>query len=49
MTVLERVKRIDRYAQSVQTDSGLNIPFKDIYDLELFGERKQPDYHESGC
>lgn len=28
MTVLERVKRIDQYTQSIQTVSGLNIPLK---------------------
>ncbi len=49
ITVLERVKRIDQYAQSIQTVSGLNIPIEDIYELELLGERKQPDYHESNC
>ena len=49
MTVLERVKRIDEHTQLVQTVSGLNIPIKDIYDLELLEESKQPDYHESGC
>lgn len=49
MTALERVKRIDRYAQSIQTVSGLNIPIKNIYELELLSESKQPDYHESDC
>lgn len=49
MTVLERVKKIDQHTQSVQTVSGLNIPLKDIYELELLEERKQLDYHESGC
>lgn len=36
MTVLERVKRIDKYTQLVQTVSGLNILIKDIYKLGLF-------------
>jgi len=49
VTVLERVKRIDEYTNSVQTVSGLNIPIKHIYELELLEERKQPDYHEFGC
>lgn len=40
MTVLERVKRIDEHTQSVQTVSGLNIPIKDIYELELFEESR---------
>lgn len=47
MTALERVKRIDQYAQLIQTVSGLNIPIKNIYELELLSERKLPDYHES--
>lgn len=49
MTALERVKRIDQYAHSIQTVSGLNIPIQDIYELELLGEKEQPDYHESNC
>lgn len=38
VTVLERVKRIDKHTKSVQTVSGLNIPFNDIYELQLFEE-----------
>lgn len=40
MTVLERVKRIDKHTQSVQTVSGLSIPIKDIYELELLEESR---------
>ena len=38
VTALESVKRIDEYTKSVQTVSELNIPFKDIYELQLFEE-----------
>lgn len=38
IAVLERVKRIDEYTKSVRTVSGLNIPIKHIYELELFKE-----------
>lgn len=47
VTVLERVKRIDEYTKSVQTVSGLNIPIKDIYEIELFEESSHTSYHES--
>lgn len=47
VTVLESVKRIDEYTKSVQTVSGLNIPIKHIYELELFEESGQTSYHES--
>ena len=46
-SVLERVKRIDEYAKSVQTVSGVNIPIKHIYEIELFEESGQTSYHES--
>lgn len=38
VTVLERVKRVDTHTKSVQTVSGLNIPFSGIYELQLFEE-----------
>lgn len=40
MTVWERVKRIDEHTRFVQTVSGLNIPIKDIYELELLEESR---------
>lgn len=49
VTALERVKRIDEYTKSVQTVSGLNIPFNDIYELQLFEESGLISYHESVC
>ena len=40
MTVWEIVKRIDEHTRFVQTVSGLNIPIKDIYELELLEESR---------
>lgn len=38
VTAQERVQRIDEHTKLVQTVSGLNIPIKDIYELELLEE-----------
>lgn len=47
VTALERVKRIDEHTKSVQTVSGLNIPIKNIYEIEFF-ECGRTSYYQTG-